>query len=111
MENHEADVFDILLNLAYRTPIKTRRQRVERVRNKKSFLEKNPQKAREVLEVLMEHYAEVGYQELDLDNTHVLRLDKFKRFGGDYAIINEIFIGIDNYTKTVNELVHQIYEA
>jgi type I restriction enzyme R subunit len=111
MENYDADVFDILLNLAYGKPIKTRRQRVEGVRRKKTFLEKNPEKAREILDVLMDHYAEVGYQELEPNNTQVLRLAKFNKFGGDYAIVNNVFRGIDNYNKTLDELVHQIYEA
>jgi len=110
-EKYDADIFDILRNLAYGTSIKTRKQRVGTVKSKKGFLEKNPGKAREVIEVLMDLYAEYGPEELEPEDTKVLKLDKFEKYGGDYAIVNDIFKGIDNYKNTVNELIHQIYEA
>jgi type I restriction enzyme R subunit len=77
------------------------------VKAKKVFLEKYPNKAREVLEVILEHYAEIGPQ--DLDGRGILRLEKFKKFGGDYIIINDIFSGGDKYDQAITEMIKAIY--
>ena len=63
------------MNFAYNSHAVTRMHRVENVRKNKAFFEKYPEKAREVLDTLLDHYAEVGYQELD-DN-EFLQLEKF----------------------------------
>jgi len=103
------DAVDMLLHFAFNSKLKTRLQRVNGVREK-HFFEKYPEKAREVLEVILEQYAEQGYQELEPDDPKVLKLDKFQRFGGDYTIINDIFQGAENYRKAITELIQIIYE-
>ena len=110
MENYDADVFDILYHLAYGSKMKTRRQRVDEVK-KKSFLEKYPDKARQVLSIIMEHYAEEGYREINPEDPSILKLKEFEEFGGDYVIKNEIFQGTDNYKQAMQELLKKLYEA
>jgi len=105
---YEADVFDILLNLAYKKPVKSRFQRAYFVRQDKKFFEKYSNDARAVLDVLLEHYAEYGYQELE--KREVLKLDKFKRFNGARNILTKIFKTPEDYDKAVQELVVKIYE-
>ena len=61
---YKADAFDLLLHFGFNTETKTRYERVDGVR-KKAFLEKYPEKARDVLEVILDHYADQGYQELE----------------------------------------------
>jgi len=106
-ENYSSDPFDILLHITYNSKLKTRFQRAESVKKEKIFLEKYPEKAKQVLEVILEHYAEEGYRELEGRN--ILRLEKFEKFGGDYVIIKDIFKGTDNYDKAINEMVKAIY--
>ena len=76
---------------------------------KKAFLEKYPEKAREVLDLILDNYAESGYQELEPDDPQVLKLEKFEKFGGDYTIINEIFEGGDKYRNAITEMIQVIY--
>lgn len=111
MENYDADVFDILYHLAYGSKMKTRKQRADEVKTKRSFLEKYPDKAREVLSIMMDLYAEEGYQELNPENPNILKLKEFEKFGGDYIIKNKIFKGIDDYKKAINEVVQALYEV
>lgn len=103
---YKADAFDLLLNFAFNTNRKTRTERVDSVK-KRAFLEKYPEKAREVLNVLLDHYGEEGYQELD--DARVLELPKFERFGGPLVIIREIFSDSKVYNDAVMELTKQIY--
>ena len=104
----QVDIFDILRNLAYNEHIKSRHQRVFLVKQDQSFFAKYPEKARVVLDILLDHYAEYGYQELE--DRDVLKLEKFKKFDGPVNIIKNIFNGPENYDKAINELVHRIYE-
>jgi type I restriction enzyme, R subunit len=107
IRNYNADPFDILLHFGYNSQLKTRIQRAENVKKRKIFFQKYPEKAREVLEVILQHYAEIGPQELN--DREVLRLEKFKKFGGDYVIINNIFKGADKYDHAIIEIVKAIY--
>ena len=103
----QVDIFDILNNLAYNGHIRSRYQRVFLVKQDESFFAKFPEKARDVLDVLLDHYAEYGYQELE--ERDVLKLDKFKEFNGPENIIKNIFNGPENYDKVLQELVQRIY--
>jgi len=100
------DAFDLLLHFAFNSNLKTRFQRVDGVK-KKAFLQNYPEKAREILEVILDHYAEVGYQELE--GRQILALPKFDRFGGPVKIVNEIFKGGDNYDKILTEITKELY--
>lgn len=111
MENYDADVFDILYHLAHGGKIKTRKERIESVRHKKLFLEKYPEKAREVLTVIMNVYAEQGYQELDPEDPKLLKLSEFEEFGGDYTITHEIFENPQQYRNAIRDLLRELYET
>ena len=59
-----------------------------------------------MLRILLDHYAEVGYQELD-DNKF-LQLEKFEKFDGPANIVNEIFDGkFDEVKKEVLQLIYE----
>ena len=103
---YKADAFDLLLNFAFNSGTKTRFERVNNVRQK-SFLERYPEKAREVLEVILDHYADKGYQELD--DRDILKLPKFERFGGPVEILETRFGGGDGYDGAIKELTREIY--
>ena len=94
------------MNFAYNTHAVSRMQRAEKVQKNKIFFEKYPQKAREVLRILLDHYAEVGYQ--DLDDNEFLQLEKFEKFDGPANIVNEIFDG--KFDQAKKEVIQLIYE-
>lgn len=57
----EADPFDLLCHLAFNAPLRTRRERADRLRNdRKDFFERYGAEAQEVLGQLIEKYAEHG---------------------------------------------------
>ena len=57
----EADPFDLLCHLAFNGPLRTRRERADRVKKEeKSFFEKHGPEARAILADLLEKYAEHG---------------------------------------------------
>lgn len=103
---YNIDAFDLLLHFAFKSKLKTRIQRVDGIR-RKAFLEKYPEKARAVLEAILEHYAEQGYQELE--GREILALPKFEKFGGPVKIVNEFFKNGDEYDKAVNEITKELY--
>jgi len=105
-EMYAADSFDLLLHFAFNAHAKTRLERANSVR-KKAFLEKFPEKARQVLDVILDHYAEQGYQELE--GREILDLDKFEKFGGPVEIIQKRFNGGDEYDKAILEITKAIY--
>ena len=101
---YKIDAFDLLLHFAFDSVLKTRIQRVDGLR-KKAFLEKYPEKARVVLNVILEHYAEQGYQELE--GREILAMTKFKQFGGPSKIIEEYFEG--KYDDVINDMTKELY--
>jgi len=103
---YKSDAFDLLMHFAFNAHAKTRLQRIESIR-KKAFLEKFPEKARDVLEVILDHYGEHGYQELE--GTDMLSLPKFEKFGGQFGVINDRFGDRQRYDKAIIELTQQIY--
>ena len=102
----KADAFDMLLHFAFNADAKTRLERINSVR-KKPFLEKYSDKAREVLEVILNHYAEEGYQELE--GREILELSKFKQFGGPVEIIYNRFKDGDEYDDAIIQLTKELY--
>jgi len=103
---YKNDAFDLLLHFAFNTEAKTRYERVDNLK-KKAFLEKYPEKAREVLEVILDHYADEGYQELE--GRDVLKLNKFEKFGGAYNIITNRFESPEDYDNIILEITKELY--
>ena len=73
----------------------------------KEFLHKYSGVARQVIEALLEKYANDGITEIE--KTEVLRLDPFRRMGNP-ARIAKLFGGKDGYLKAVKELEEEIYK-
>jgi len=110
LENYDKDIFDLLLHVAYDRNMLTRRQRIDNVKKKKFYLEQ-PENARKVIDVILVHYAEKGYKELELDESReLLELEKFQEFGGLSGILDDVFQGEKNFDKAISELIHSIYE-
>jgi type I restriction enzyme, R subunit len=105
------DVFDILVKLAFpneKYKPKLRSIRADQAKKDKIFFEKYPEKARDVLNVLLEHYAEYGFQELE--DRKVLQLQKFQKFGSPKTILTDVFKSPDVYDNAIKELMIRIYD-
>ena len=100
------DDFNFICHVAYGKKPLTRRERAENVK-KRDFFSKYSGAAREVLEALLEKYADSGIYEIE--KNEVLKLDPFYKLGKP-AKIASYFGGRDGYLQAVKELEQAIYE-
>ena len=105
----EADPFDLLCHLAFNAPLRTRRERAQRLREtRKDFFDRFAPEARQVLEELVEKYAEHGDAQFVLpDVLHVPPLSRH----GTVAEIVRLFGGAEQLRTAVTELQAQLYAA
>jgi type I restriction enzyme R subunit len=102
----DLDPFDLICHVAWGRHPLTRRQRVEKAR-KKDYFNKYEGKAREVLEALLEKYADQGLSAID--DIGDLSVTPFDQFGTPVEIVNNIFGGRDNYLSAINQIQLAIY--
>ena len=103
----EADIFDIICHVAFDQPALTRRERANNVK-KRNYFAKYEGKAREVLEALLEKYAEHGI--LNFESADILDHAPFNKIGKPQKIVR-LFGGIDEFNKAIAELEKEIYKA
>jgi type I restriction enzyme R subunit len=105
----DADPLDLLIHVAWRGPLRTRRDRAERARQEgRAFFEQFAEKARQVLNDLIEKYTEHGVNELD--DLHVLEVPPISRHG-TVVEIAQAFGGADRLKAAVQELQRLLYVA
>ena len=105
----EADPFDLLCHLAWNAPLRTRRERAERLRReKKDFFEQYGADAREVLEALLEKYAVHGAAQFALPDT--LKVPPLSGFGNVSEIARR-FSGPEKMKAAVDTLSELLYAA
>ena len=101
----ELDIFDLICHIAWDRPPLTRRERVEQVM-KRDYFTKYGDKARTVLQALLDKYAKDGIE--NIEEMKVLTIDPFKSIGTPAEIVN-IFGGKVAYQEAVKELETEIY--
>ena len=101
----DVDDFDFICHVAYGKKPLTRRERAENVK-KRDVFHKYGEKARKVLEALLDKYASDGISQLE--NRTVLQLDPFRKMGSP-ANIAKFFGGTQQYLKAIKELETLIY--
>jgi len=104
----EMDVFDMVLHAAFGRPPLSRRERAENVKKRDIFAKYGVQ-ARQVLEILLEKYAEEGIE--NIEDTNILKVKPLFEMGRPYEIINNIFGGKDKYFGALRELENEIYRV
>lgn len=105
----DADPFDLLCHVAYGAPLKTRRERADRVRKeRREFLEKHSGTARQILEELLEKYAEHGTAQFVLPD--VLQVPPISDHGNVMEIA-KCFGGADKLREAIHELQTILYAA
>jgi type I restriction enzyme, R subunit len=105
----EADPFDLLCHLAFNGPLRTRRERADRVKkDEKSFFEKYGPEAKAILNDLLEKYAEHGTAQFVIPD--VLKVPPISE-RGNVIEIAALFGGPENLREAVNELQALLYAA
>lgn len=100
-------VFDLLLHVAYDRPLRTRRERANRVRAS-GYFDTYEAPARRVLEALLDKYAD---QDIDtLENPKVLQLRPFSDIGTPFEIVRGVFGTRDRYAAEVQNLERAIFK-
>ncbi len=103
----KADIFDIICHVAFDQPPLTRKERANNVK-KRNYFGKYTGKAREVLEALLDKYAENGI--LDFERANILEIPPFNLIGKPTKII-KLFGGPAGFEKAIKELEEQIYKT
>ena len=98
--------FDLICHVAYGKPPLTRKERAENVK-KQNYFAKYEEKARLVLESLLDKYADEGVE--NMEDINVLKLQPINKHGTPIEIIKN-FGGKEKYFEALKELEDQIYK-
>lgn len=105
----DADPFDLLCHLAFSAPVRTRRERAQRLRRERpEFFERFQPEAREILDELLDKYCEHGTAQFVIPD--VLELPPINRHGNVLEIA-KFFSGEEKLRAAVHELQTLLYEA
>lgn len=99
------DPFDLVCHVAFDQPPLSRKERAENVK-KRNYFAKYQGAARQVLEALLEKYADEG--PALIEDIKILQLDPFSRIGAPMELVNA-FGSKAAYTQAVSDLEKQIY--
>lgn len=102
----DMDTFDLICHIAYDMPALTRKERANNVK-KRNYFGKYSEKARIVLEKLLEKYSNEGIE--NIEDIKVLKLPDFQEIGSQLEIVKKVFGGKNEYEKAVRELVKELY--
>lgn len=102
-----SDIFDIICHVAFDQKPLTRQERANNVK-KRNYFAKYEGKAREVLEALLDKYADYGI--LNLEDKDVLDNAPFNKIGTPPKII-KLFGGAMKFDIALKELETEIYKA
>jgi len=103
----EIDPFDLVCHVAWDRPPMTRKERAENVR-KRDYFDKYGETAREVLNALLDKYADEGI--VSIEDFTVLNVQPITEIGTPLEII-DAFGGREQYLQAIRELEKQLYVA
>lgn len=102
------DLFDLICHVAFDQPPLTRKERAENVK-KRNYFTKYGEQARQVLEALLDKYADEGIE--NIESFDVLNVIPFTDFGSRLQIVKGIFGGKEKYLEAVKELEKELYRV
>jgi type I restriction enzyme R subunit len=102
----EFDAFDLICHVAFDEPPRTRRERAEAIKKRHIFA-KHGDKARAVLNALIDKYADAGLK--SVKSLEILKVDPLTSFGTPIEIVN-LFGGKQRYLAAIHELEMQLYQ-
>lgn len=103
----EMDLFDMICHCAFDQPPLTRKERAENVR-KSGYFDKYSEKAQEVINTLLDKYANEGIE--NIESIKVLQLPDFREFGSAIEIVG-LFGGKQKYLHVIREVENHLYSA
>ena len=103
----DIDAFDLVCHIAFDQPARTRRERADNVR-KRNVFGKYGDKARAVLNALLDKYADAGLK--SVESLEILKVDPLTTFGTPIEILS-LFGGREKYLAAIHELEAQLYQA
>ncbi len=107
--NPDADPFDLLCNIAWNSPVLTRKERTAQLRkNAPSFLEEYTEQARQILDALLTKYAEHGPEEFTIPES--LKVPPLSDLG-NVTEITQRFGGAEQFRAAVAKLQELLYAA
>ena len=101
----QLDPFDLVCHVAFDQPPLSRRERADNVR-KRNYFARYGGVARQVLEGLLEKYADTGVEHIE--DIKILQLDPFRHLGSPMEIVKE-FGDRASYMKAVEDLEDALY--
>lgn len=104
----DLDPFDMLCHIAYDKPPLTKKERIANVK-KRNYFAKYGAKVQEVINALLDKYAETDIR--NLETIDILKLEPVNKIGNPMYILNTIFKGRKNFENIIKELETEIYAA
>jgi type I restriction enzyme R subunit len=101
------DPFDLICHIAFDAKPLTRKERANNVK-KRNYFAKYGEKARAVLESLLDKYADDGL--LTIEDTEVLRLEPLTQLGTPVELV-QAFGSKSQYLKALKELEDELYKV
>ena len=103
----DLDPFDLICHIAFDMPPLTRQERANNVK-KRNYFGKYSDIARQVLEALLDKYADEGLE--NIESIEILKVPDMARFGTLVEIINS-FGSKNKFLEAVTELERELYAA
>ena len=100
------DAFDLICHVAFDAPPLTRKERAEKVKKRNVFA-KYGDKARAVLDTLLQKYADSGIK--SVESLEILKVDPLTAHGTPVEIV-KLFGGRDGYLAAIRELETALYQ-
>lgn len=105
-EGHQYDAFDLVCHIAFDAPPLTRKERADGVK-KRNVFGKYGEKARAVLDALLQKYADSGIT--SVESMEILKVDPLTAHGTPVEIV-KLFGGRAGYLAAIRELETALYQ-
>ncbi len=103
----EFDPFDLICHVVFDQPPLTRKERMNNVK-KRNYFTKYSEPAQQVLNILLDKYADVGLRELE--NIKIFKADPLNKMGNPREIITNVFGSKKEYHKALTDLEQALYQ-
>ncbi len=102
------DPFDMICHVAFDQPPLTRKERANNVK-KRNYFTKYSEQAQQVLDKLLDKYADAGV--LEVENLQTIKVQPFSDIGSVTEIVKKGFGGRKEYDQALTELEQAIYST
>lgn len=106
--SRDLDPFDLICHVAFDQPPLTRQERANNVK-KRNYFGKYSEDAKQVLDTLLEKYADQGVTEIESKN--VLKVAPFDTMGRPREIVQKAFGGTAQYDAAIKDLEGALYDV